>query len=460
MKTAKMVVVVIILLMIMTGCTATDLTLAVPTSVPAQESLTVETTFITHIEGEMAEQDVFVESEADPDQVMRIKGVQASDPAVLASMAYAAAEPVEHDFMELGQNPFGPFPKGEPLGFTLEEWLAASGEGTYTLHGDSATLVVNFENLVPNGIYTAWCGRLGFTPSFAMVDMPCGPVDGSQNAFQADDTGNATFELTMHPLLASDDDFFADIAFAYHSDGQTHGMSPGEFGKNSHVQLFVLDPVPAPVAVEPISEDVTFVTHVAFGMPEQDIFIESDTDASQVVRPFDNADGSQEIYAAAEPIEHDPAELGPTPRGPFPKGASLGITLSEWLAAGGEGTYNIEGNQAALDVTLENLVPNGVYTAWCGVITVDEAFVGVDIPCGAVDGSDSRFQADAEGNAVYKVTMPALAVSNDHTFSDIAFAYHSDGQTCGSSPCDFGLNSHVQLFIADYPPAPTDLPQP
>jgi hypothetical protein len=30
---------------------------------------------------------------------------------------------------------------------------------------------------------------------------------------------------------------------AYHSDGQTYGAYPGDFGKNSHVQLAAMIPV-------------------------------------------------------------------------------------------------------------------------------------------------------------------------------------------------------------------------
>ena len=40
------------------------------------------------------------------------------------------------------------------------------------------------------------------------------------------------------------------IAIAYHSDGQTYGFSPGEFGHNSHVQLFAVVPAPDDVAWE------------------------------------------------------------------------------------------------------------------------------------------------------------------------------------------------------------------
>ncbi|NJN82363.1 MAG: hypothetical protein HC802_08870 [Caldilineaceae bacterium] len=466
MKALPLVAVLFVLVMALSGCTAADLqAMALQPPEPMEEpqaSHTSETFFVTFIDIELPEQDVFVESEADPAQLMRVTVGQADDPAIRGKMLYAAAEAIEHDPMELGAAPYGPFPKGDPLGFTLEEWWAATGQGAYTLHGDQATLSVDFENLVPNGVYTAWCGHIGLEPTFVMLDVPCGPMDGSENVFQADAEGNAHFELTMHALRASTDDYFADLAFAWHRDGQTYGLHPGDFGEKTHVHLLVRDPVPAPMAREPIQADIEFVTHIDFGMPEQDIFIESGDGASQVIRPLEEAEDvailEQMIYAAAEATEHNPLELGPNPRGPFAKGEPIGVTLGEWLAATGKGTYTLEGHHATVDVQLENLVPNGVYTAWCGIITVNEVFTAGDLPCGAIDGSQSSFQADEDGNASYQVTMPALPASNETTFSDIAFAYHSDGQTCGHLPCEFGKNSHVQLFILEPPPAPQDLP--
>ena len=43
------------------------------------------------------------------------------------------AEATEHNPLELGPEPYGPFPKGEPLGVTYGEWLAATGTVVYTL---------------------------------------------------------------------------------------------------------------------------------------------------------------------------------------------------------------------------------------------------------------------------------------------------------------------------------------
>lgn len=213
----------------------------------AQEPVTEEVEFITHIAAGLAEQHVFVESADDANMVVRLKGEAAADPVNLAKPVYASALTEATDFLELGPNPFGPFYKGEPLGFTLEEWLAATGSGTYTVTGDMAELDFAFQNLVPNGVYTMWCSRLTLAPAFKEALYPCGAVDGSENTFIADEEGNGAFTLTMPAMPASNMDVISDIAVAYHSDGQTYGTDPGDFGRITHVQLFIAAPPPAPL---------------------------------------------------------------------------------------------------------------------------------------------------------------------------------------------------------------------
>ena len=230
----------------------------------AQEPLVTEIEFITHVAADLPEQHVFVESDADPEQVVRVKGVEAT--AALGEPVYASATAVENDFLELGPNPLGPFATGEPLGFTLEEWLAATGSGTYTLNGDMAELNISFQNLVPNGVYTMWCSRIMFAPEFGEELRACGPADGSQNTFVADGDGNGTFQITMPALPPSTEDVISDIAAAYHSDGQTYGAGPGDFGRVTHVQLFIAEPPPAPESVPAALPQTGGVGHNAVGL--------------------------------------------------------------------------------------------------------------------------------------------------------------------------------------------------
>lgn len=213
---------------------------------------TVDVKFVSHIQANLPEQDVFVESKDNPKQVIRVEGDQAKDAKILAKDAYAAASAVAHDPFKLGSNPLGPFPKGKELGFRLEEWLGAIGSGTYTIDGDTASLDLTFNGLVPNGTYTVWCSRLTFPPNPKIVDRPCGAADGSQNSLKAFANGGGEFKLKMKPLEESTKETASVIALAYHSDGKTSGANPGDFGLNSHVQIFFMIP-PAQAAENPVA---------------------------------------------------------------------------------------------------------------------------------------------------------------------------------------------------------------
>lgn len=209
----------------------------------AANPVNLDITFVNHIQANLPEQDVFIEGEK-PDEVIRVEGDMANDPGNRAKDAYAAAEATAHDPFKVGANPLGPFKKGEKLGFTLGQWLEATGSGTYTVENDSAQIQFSFQKLVPNGVYTVWCSRITFPPNPNIVDNPCGAPDGSENAFTANGQGNASFSLSLPPLPESTKETASIIALAYHSDGKTYGSDPGAFGKSSHVQIFSLLPVP------------------------------------------------------------------------------------------------------------------------------------------------------------------------------------------------------------------------
>ncbi len=208
-------------------------------------------------------------------QVIRVEGEQAKDPANLAKTVYATAVATPHDLFKVGSNPLGPFDKGKALGFTLQQWLAASGIGIYSVDEGNAQLELSFKNLVPNGVYTAWCSRMTFPPNPGIVDKPCGAEDGSENSFKADEKGTASFSLKLKPLEASTKETASIIAIAYHSDGKTYGASPGDFGLNSHVHIFFLMPEPTTNATK-YQVPIKFVNHIDANLPEQDVFIEEE----------------------------------------------------------------------------------------------------------------------------------------------------------------------------------------
>ena len=208
-------------------------------------------------------------------KVIRLEGDAAKDPANLAKTVYAIAAATPHDPFKVGLNPLGPFDKGKALGFTLQQWLAASGIGIYSVDEENAQLELSFKNLVPNGVYTAWCSRMTFPPNPNIVDKPCGAEDGSENSFNADEKGTASFSLKLKPLEASTKETASIIAIAYHSDGKTYGASPGDFGLNSHVQIFFLMPEPSTNATK-YQVPIKFVNHIDADLPEQDVFIEEE----------------------------------------------------------------------------------------------------------------------------------------------------------------------------------------
>jgi len=160
----------------------------------------------------VADEDILMEGS---NEVFRVEGDDARDPENLAKTVYAAAEATEHDPFKVGENPLGPFEKGASLGFTLEDWLAATGSGTYEVDDDEAELDLEFENLVPDSVYTIWCSRISFPPNVNIVDFPCGAEDGSENVFETDEEGNADYNLELEPLEQSTEETATIIALAY-----------------------------------------------------------------------------------------------------------------------------------------------------------------------------------------------------------------------------------------------------
>jgi WD40 repeat protein len=131
----------------------------------------------------------------------------------------------------------GPFPKGDPLGFTMREWISASGHGTYVLKDGRAQVDLEFHNLVPSGVYTLWCVKFNNDPFEILEEIACGLPDGSENNILVDEHGYGTISLEMDAFPLSTQDAVYELAVAYHSDGQTYGNHPGEYGKNLHAHM-------------------------------------------------------------------------------------------------------------------------------------------------------------------------------------------------------------------------------
>ena len=199
--------------------------------------VSLDITFVRHIDDNFVEQDVFVEKEAGSGKIYR-PGNGERD---MSQPLYAATIPLKQDPFDA--NAIGPWPKGRSLDLTLGEWFEARGQGKYTCANGEGHIKVNFTGLVPEGVYTMWHYFLAWPPTDPFIgtyDIPIGDRDGSQSVFRADAAGKATFERSFKPCLQLTGEHLASgLAIAWHSDGKTYGAEPGEFGTYSHVQLYV-----------------------------------------------------------------------------------------------------------------------------------------------------------------------------------------------------------------------------
>jgi hypothetical protein len=193
-----------------------------------------------------------------------------------------------------------------------------------------------------------------------------------------------------------------------------------------------------------------FVNHLQAGMPEQDVFVEKVAGSGEVFRLMDAEKEdylNAPLYATATTTAHEPFNLAAN--GPYQKGSALNVTLGEWLAATGTGSYQCIDGQGEIALEFSGLVPNGVYTLWYVFSPNPPAtpFMSLDLPLGARDGSQSLISVNSDGTASYKAAVtPCLQMSGIQAATLVALAYHSDGKTYGSFPGDFGLNSHIQLL--------------
>ncbi len=195
---------------------------------------------------------------------------------------------------------------------------------------------------------------------------------------------------------------------------------------------------------------LNFIFHIDDGMAEQDVFYEKIPGSGEIFRPTAaTRDMDVPLYAPSVEVKHNFLDVADT--GPYPKGRPLGLTLGEWFAASGSGTYVCENGVGTVDFTFENLVPNGVYTMWHDFMVwpPTEPFIGTyDLPFGARDGSENVFSARHDGSAHFKRTIsPCLQLTGEHLAADLAIAWHSDGKTYGPLTGEFSTATHVQMYV-------------
>ena len=204
------------------------------------ETYSIDLAFITHLDAELAEQDVYIERNPGSGEVFR---VTRGDNDMSAPL-YKSAQPIPHDPFNPAN--IGPYAKGDELGMTLGEWLKHQGTGTYSCENGEGKLKTSFTGLVPNGVYTMWHAFMAIpttTPFSGTLDLPLGARDGSTSVFVADNDGEAAFDHSFKPCLQMSDVWTTSmLAINYHSDGRTYAALPGDFGYNAHIPLFLMLP--------------------------------------------------------------------------------------------------------------------------------------------------------------------------------------------------------------------------
>jgi len=206
----------------------------------SNSAVSIDLAFITHLDANLPEQDVYIERVPGSGEVYRVTRGDNNMNAPL----FKTAHTVPHN--PFSEAAIGPHPRGETLGLTLGEWLKQQGTGRYTCENGRATLETSFRGLVPEGVYTMWHAFMASVPTqpFAgTLDLPLGASDGSTSVFVADAQGTASFSHSFQPCLQMSDTWTtALLAINYHSDGRTYGADPGEFGYNAHIPLFLMLP--------------------------------------------------------------------------------------------------------------------------------------------------------------------------------------------------------------------------
>lgn len=195
----------------------------------------VELEMKSYLESGQPEQDVFLR--AANGSLVRIEG-EASDRQKSEDL-YKSKERVEQDPLKKREGALGPFERGEKLGLTLGEWLAAEGTGYYQTKEGLGEINLQFKNLVPEGRYTLWCSEYEMGAQFLINYKPCGNSGGSKNDVDADAEGNGFIQVFAEPLKTKTENLIQTVALIYHSNGSGNGPQTGELGKHSHTQLIV-----------------------------------------------------------------------------------------------------------------------------------------------------------------------------------------------------------------------------
>ncbi len=124
---------------------------------------------------------------------------------------------------------------GRKLGFTLGQWLAASGSLTMSpAAGGGERITARFQHLRPHARYSL------FENHFDQNPVGFTPLDGkgTANSFRTDATGAGHITVTAPEALTHAN----AVLVIYDDDGRSHGMSRGDIGVSAQHHLIARPP--------------------------------------------------------------------------------------------------------------------------------------------------------------------------------------------------------------------------
>ncbi len=123
-----------------------------------------------------------------------------------------------------------------PLKITLGEWERAAGSVAFSCVNGSERATSTLTGLIPSATYSTFVVHLRRQGAGRFT--PWGNAAGTTNNFTASSTGAASPTNTVTGCLGAD----SAAVIIWHSDGQTHGSSPGTIGVTWHNSLITALP--------------------------------------------------------------------------------------------------------------------------------------------------------------------------------------------------------------------------
>ena len=120
---------------------------------------------------------------------------------------------------------------GATVAITFGQWEKAAGTVSFSCVGSKEQAKSTLTGLVPSSTYSAFAVHTSLDGPGRFT--PWGDPAGTTNNFTSSATGTASPTNTLDGCVGTAD----DIIIIWHSDGATHGKSPGRIGVNWHTSL-------------------------------------------------------------------------------------------------------------------------------------------------------------------------------------------------------------------------------